>query len=133
MPVVAGRVIVLVPAMLAEDNVIVPEVAPFNFIDLPELKDKCSDEVHDEVEETQLIVLSVSPLRVMPPPSADMSVGLDIEPSSIFLSSTEIVVEFIVVVVPLTVRFPESVISAAESVPVNVGLAKLAFRSRAVC
>ena len=64
-PVVAGRVIVLVPAMLAEDNVIVPEVAPFNFIDLPELKDKCSDEVHDEVEETQLIVLSVIHLTMM--------------------------------------------------------------------
>ena len=58
---------------------------------------------------TQLSVLSVVPFSVMPPPFAVVSVGDDIEPSSMFISSTVIVVALIVVVVPLTVKFPVTV------------------------
>ena len=60
-------------------------------------------------------------MRVTPPPSAVLSDGLATEPSSMFLSSTLSVVEFTVVVVPLTVRSPESGRAAALTVPVNVG------------
>ena len=55
------------------------------------------------------IVLSVAPLRVIPPPDADVSVGVATEPSSMFLSSTVSVVEFTVVVVPLMIRSPVTV------------------------
>jgi len=68
-----------------------------------------SDEVQEEVEFTQLKVLSVVPFSVMPPPSAVVLVGEATEPSSIFLSSTLRVVELIVVVVPFIVRFPVTV------------------------
>ena len=62
--------------------------------------------VHKPVALTYVNVLSVAPFNVIPPPSAVTSVGVATEPSSMFLSSTEIVVELIVVVVPLTVRSP---------------------------
>jgi hypothetical protein len=67
---------------------------------------KSSEDVHAVVDCTQLRVLSVAPLRVIPPPFAVVSVGEVTEPSSMFLSSTVSVVELIVVVVPLTVRSP---------------------------
>ena len=56
--------------------------------------------------EYQLINLSVEPLRVIPPPSAVTSDGLATDPNSIFLSSTEMVTELIVVVVPFIVKSP---------------------------
>jgi hypothetical protein len=55
--------------------------------------------------------LSVVPLSVIPPPSAVISVGVVTAPSSIFLSSTEILVALIVVVVPSTVKLPEIITS----------------------
>ena len=71
---------------------------------LPVTRLKSSEEV--QPTEDQLIVLSVAPLRVIPPPSAVTSLGVATDPNSIFLSSTVRVVEFIVVVVPLTVKSP---------------------------
>lgn len=68
--------------------------------------DKFTFEVHESVELNQLNVLSVVAFKVIPPPSAVVFVGDAIEPSSIFLSSTETVVELIVVVVPLTLKSP---------------------------
>ena len=73
---------------------------------MPVSRLKSSDDVHADVRLTQLSVLSVLPLSVIPPPSAVTFVGVVTEPSSIFLSSTLIVVELIVVVVPSTVRLP---------------------------
>ena len=55
------------------------------------------------------MVLSVAPLRVIPPPSAVVSVGVPTDPNSIFLSSTVRVVLSIVVVVPLTTKFHANV------------------------
>ena len=72
---------------------------------------KSSDEVQAVVDCTQFIVLSVAPFRVMPPPLAEVSVGDSVSPSVIFISSTEIELLFIVVVVPLIVRFPPTVTS----------------------
>ena len=91
----------------------------------------CSLKVQLFVLLTQLMVLSVAPFRVMPPPSAVVSVGVATEPSSRFLSSTVTVLELTVVVVPETVRLPPTVtfpvvVSAAmvaalkSTVPVNV-------------
>jgi hypothetical protein len=54
-------------------------------------------------------------------------------PSKTKAFETFTVVEFTVVVVPLTVKSPESISAAALTVPVNVGPARLAFRSSAVC
>jgi len=65
---------------------------------------KSSEEV--QPIDDQLIVLSVEPFRVIPPPAAVTSVGEATEPSSILISSTVIVVALIVVVVPLTVKSP---------------------------
>ena len=98
----------------------VPDVEPFKRIFLPEATAKCSEEVHASVASIQLNVLSVVPLRVIPPPSAPASVGDATDPNSIFLSSTEIVVEFIVVVVPLTVKFPVTVKDVAVAAPMVV-------------
>ena len=63
-------------------------------------------------------VLSDAPFKVIPPPSAVTSVGVSTEPSSRFLSSTVMVVELMVVVVPLTVRLPVRVRPVAVSRPV---------------
>ena len=63
-------------------------------------------EVHLPVLCTQLIVLSVAPFRVIPPPLAVVSVGLAVSPNVILISSTLTVVELIVLVVPLTVKLP---------------------------
>ena len=65
----------------------------------------CSDELQESVESDQVNVLSDAPFRVIPPPSAATS---EVFPSArtIFLSSTDRVVELIVVVVPFTVRSP---------------------------
>ena len=93
---------------------------PFRYKDLPEARFTCSDEVQASVASTQLNVLSVEPLSVIPPPSAVASEGVATEPSSIFLSSTDKVVEFNVVVVPLTVRSPERVKLVPETDPVKV-------------
>ena len=68
--------------------------------DLPDTKLKCSLEVQLSLELSQIIVLSVAPLRVMPPPSAVESLGEATEPITIILSSTDRVVELRVVVVP---------------------------------
>ena len=62
-------------------------------------------------------VLSVVPLRVIPPPSAVVLVGVATEPSSIFLSSTLIVVELTVVVVPLTVKSP-AIVTVPDAFPI---------------
>ena len=74
--------------------------------DLPEAIFQCSLEVQLEYVLSQLIVLSVSPLRVIPPPFAVVSLGVATEPISMFLSSTVSVVELIVVVFPLTIKSP---------------------------
>ena len=66
----------------------------------------CSEDVQESVELTQLKVLSEDPFNVKPPPSAVTSVGEATDPSSMFLSSTLMTVDEIVVVVPLTVRLP---------------------------
>ena len=58
---------------------------------------------------SQLIVLSVAPLSVIPPPSAVVSVGVTTLPISIFLSRTCSVVLFKYSVVPLTVNVPLTV------------------------
>ena len=50
--------------------------------------------------------LSDAPFKTIPPPSAVASDGVATEPNWTTLSSTLSVVEFIVVVVPLTVRLP---------------------------
>ena len=99
-------------------------LVPFIFKTLPVNRLRSSEDVHADVAETQLNVLSVAPLRVIPPLSAVISDGVATEPNSIFLSSTVKVVEFIVVVVPLTVRSPLIVILAAATVPVKVGEAE---------
>jgi len=81
----------------------------------------CSDEDQASVASTQLKVLSVVPLSVIPPPSAPASLGLTTEPSSMFLSSYVTVVELIVVVVPFTVRSPAIVtLLAKDAVFANV-------------
>ena len=66
----------------------------------------CSLNVQASVALIQLIVLSVAPFKVMPPPSAVTSVGVVTFAISIFLSSTVRVSVLIVVVVPETVRLP---------------------------
>ena len=57
----------------------------------------------------QSIVLSVVPLRVIPPPSAIPSVGVSTADSSKFLSSTVMVATLRVVCVPLTIKSPVTV------------------------
>ena len=87
---------------------------------LPLSRLKSSEEVQAPVALTQFRVLSVVPFSVIPPPSAVMFVGEPMLPSSMFLSSTEIVVELIVVVVPLIVRLPvttTSLLNVAVPVP----------------
>ena len=63
-------------------------------------------EFQEAVELDQSIVLSVEPFKVIPPPCAVMSVGASTCPSSIFLSSTDKVVELIMVCVPSKVKSP---------------------------
>ena len=116
---------------LVADNTEVPLIL-YSF---PVAKFKFSLEVHAVVALTQLNVLSVVPFNVRPPPSAVISVGVSINPNSIFLSATVIVVELTVVVVPTTVKSPVTtklppmsvspkvLISAKVAVPVNVGSA----------
>ena len=87
------------------DRTVVPLISKT----LPVNRLKSSDDVHALVALTQLRVLSVAPLRVIPPPSAVISEGTATEPNSIFLSSTVIVVALTVVVVPLTVKLPVTV------------------------
>ena len=81
---------------------------------------KSSEDVHADVALTQLSVLSVAPFSVIPPPSAVILVGDATEPSSMFLSSTVIVVELTLVVVPFTVRLPVITTSALLIVAVPV-------------
>ena len=92
------------------------------------------------------IDLSVVPFNVIPPPSAVVSDGVATLPISMFLSSTVKVVEFIVVVVPFTVKSPatvrfltpvrslfESTISAFDAVAVPaVAPNKLVFEATSV-
>ena len=106
---------------------------PFKYNDFPEARFKCSDEVHEFVPFTQLKVLFVAPLRVIPPPSAVVSVGTGTSPITMFLSSTTRLIELMFVVVPFTVKSPETVRLTAVAVPVNAGAASGAFRSNAVC
>ena len=81
-------------------------VVPLISYTLPVRRLKSSEDVHAFVALTQLRVLSVVPLNVIPPPLAATSEGEAVEASSIFLSSTVRTVELTVVVVPLTVRLP---------------------------
>ena len=60
----------------------------------------CSLNSQASVSFSNKIVLSDAPFNVIPPPSAVTSVGASTDPSSIFLSSTVIIVELIVDVVP---------------------------------
>ena len=106
--------VAIVPTDVRDDPVtpepnVVPERTdvPLILSSFVEARLMCSDDVQESVASIQLRVLSVSPLRVIPPPSAPASVGVVTEPSVKFLSSTVISVELIVVVVPLTVRSPE--------------------------
>ena len=62
----------------------------------------CSEKDQLSLVLSQVIVLSVVPFNVMPPPSAVASLGDVVDPSSIFLSSTVRVVLFTSVVWPLT-------------------------------
>ena len=70
---------------------------------------KFSLDVHEAPVLTQLSVLSDAPLTVIPAPSAVVSLGDAMLANSIFLSSTDKVVEFMVVVVPFTVKSPVTV------------------------
>jgi hypothetical protein len=81
---------------------------------------KSSDEVQASVASTQLSVLSVAPFNVIPPPLAVVSVGVSTSARIMFLSSTTRLVELRFVVVPLTVKLPESVRSVPDTAPVNV-------------
>ena len=76
---------------------------------LPDAIFQYSDEVQLALVLSQIIVLSVAPFSVIPPPSAVVLVGVSTEPSSRFLSSTVTVVELTVVVVPLTIKLPVTV------------------------
>jgi hypothetical protein len=107
--VAAGRVNVFVPAIAVAVTVIVPDVEPFSNKFLPVAKARFSEEVQAEVAEDQFRVLSVAPFRVIPPPLAVVSVGVPVLPNSILISATLTVVEFTVVVVPLTVKLPVTV------------------------
>jgi hypothetical protein len=93
---------------------------PLYFRVLPDARLMCSDEVQESVESTQLKVLSVAPLSVIPPPSAVVSVGVAVSPRTMFLSSTTRLVELRFVVVPFTVKLPERVKSVPDTAPVNV-------------
>lgn len=74
---------------------------------MPETKFKFSLKFQEGVAElSQVIVLSVEPLSVIPPPFAVLLDGLAVDPNSMFLSSTVKVVELTVVVVPFTVKSP---------------------------
>ena len=55
---------------------------------LPEAALICSLNVQLELVESQIIVLSVAPLSVIPPPLAVVSVGVATVPNSILISST---------------------------------------------
>ena len=57
---------------------------------------------------------------MIPPPSAVTSEGVAVSPRTMFLSSTTRLVELIFVVVPLTVKLPESVKSVPDTAPENV-------------
>ena len=67
---------------------------------------KLSLKFQAELEFCQIIVLSVAPFKVIPPPSAVKFVGTSTKPNSIFLSSICIVVSFTVEKLPFTVRSP---------------------------
>ena len=106
--VAAGSV--KVPLAVAEGvSVVVPDVDPFKYKFFPEASAKCSDEVNASVASTQLNVLSVAPLIVIPAPSAVVSVGDATLAITIFLSSTCNVSVLSVVVFPLTVKSPVTV------------------------
>ena len=94
-----------------------PNVVDDNTIELPILNVLPSERLTGLLNDHpmpafQTIVLSVEPLRVIPPPSAVISVGVSTEPISMFLSSTVRLTVLIVVIVPLmymspaTSRFP---------------------------
>ena len=65
-----------------------------------------SEEVQASVASSHAKVLSVVPFSVMPPPSANASVGDVVAPMTMFLSATSKVTEEIVVVAPSTSRLP---------------------------
>jgi hypothetical protein len=58
---------------------------------------------------SQVQVLSVDPKIVIPPPSAVTSEAAEVDPIPIFLSSITRFTVSIIVVVPLTVKFPVTV------------------------
>ena len=76
---------------------------------LPVAMFQCSLLVQFAFALSQIIVLSVAPLRVIPPPLAVVSVGDATLPISILRSFTLKVVALIVVVVPFTVKLPVTV------------------------
>jgi len=102
---------------------------PFTLRSFPEARLIFSEDVQESVASTQLKVLSVAPLSVIPPPSAVASDGVATSPRTTFLSSTESSVELIVVVVPFTVKSPESVRLVPDTAPVNVAPDREAFPS----
>ena len=103
--VAAGSV--KVPEAAAETfNVVLPELEPLNANVFPAAVSICSLDVNASVASTQLNVLSVAPLIVIPAPSAVESVGDATLAIIIFLSSTSNVAVLSVVVFPLTVKSP---------------------------
>ena len=101
-PVVFGRVKDIVEELATGWIVITPVLVPFRTIVLPLAKFMFSLEVQAPVELTQLKVLFVVPFKVIPPPSAVMSVGEAVFPKVILMSLTSTVVALILVVLPLT-------------------------------
>ena len=92
----------LTPSRVVAESTVVPLI----FRALPDAKSKCSELVQESVASTQLKVLLMAPRRVIPPPSAVLSLGEATLPKTIFLSWTLRVVDSIVVVEPWTVRVP---------------------------
>ena len=75
----------------------------------PLARSRCSEDVNAPVALAHWKVLSVAPFTVIPAPSAVVFVGDATTATSMFLSFTARVAVSIVVVVPLTRRFPETV------------------------
>ena len=89
---------------------------------MPGTKLKFSEEVHAELKLDQSIVFGVDPSNTMPPPFAVVSVGVATLPIIILISATSNVALLIDVVVPLTVKFPDT-IKSFVIVPPEIGKA----------
>jgi len=131
--------VVIVPTDVNEDAVTVdPKMVDDNtdvlliLNTLPDAKFQFSEDVQLVFVLSQIIVLSVAPFNVIPPPFAVASVGVVTEPNSIFLSSTDNIVELITVFVPLTVKSPVTVKLDAVAAPIVVILVDPAHVDNAV-